>query len=423
MNIFPSLSRSRDKPQNRTSGSGYSFFFGGSTAGKNVNERSAMQMTAVYSCVRILAEAVAGLPLHLYRYKEDGGKEKALDHPLYNLLHDEPNPEMSSFVFRETLMTHLLLWGNAYAQIIRDSSGDLISLWPLSPDQTEVFVDKNGQVAYKYQKDGQTYILGVNDVFHIKDIGNGLIGLSKLSFMSYSVKEATDTQKFATANAENYGKPSGILTVDHILKKDKNGVNERDRIRQSLYDFRTGGSSKIVVLEADMKFNPVTLTPEESQLIENRRFSVEEICRWFGVPPVLIGASGATTWGSGISEITSGFVKFTIGPMLVSIEQALRSRVFTFDERMTMQAEFSLDALMRGDITSRYQAYATAVQNGFKTRNEVRQLENDEPVEGGDVLTAQTNLAPLDKLGQVTGGSQTQITDIKQWHRSKLRLL
>ena len=111
MGFFSGLFRSRDKPQNRSSGSAYSFFFGGSAAGKRVNERSAMQMTAVYSCVRILAEAVAGLPLHLYRYKEDGGKEKALDHPLYLLLHDEPNPEMSSFVFRETLMTHLLLWG------------------------------------------------------------------------------------------------------------------------------------------------------------------------------------------------------------------------------------------------------------------------------------------------------------------------
>ena len=350
----------------------------------------------------------------VYETMPDGRRKLARDSRLWMVLHSRPNDVMTPRDFWSTMIMHWAMRGNAYAQIIRDSSGDLISLWPLSPDQTEVFVDENGQVAYKYQKDGQTYILGLDDVFHIKDIGNGLIGLSKLSFMSSSVKEATDTQKFATANAENYGKPSGILTVDHILKKDKNGVNERDRIRQSLYDFRTGGSSKIVVLEADMKFNPVTLTPEESQLIENRRFSVEEICRWFGVPPVLIGASGATTWGSGISEITSGFVKFTIGPMLVSIEQALRSRVFTLDERMTMQAEFSLDALMRGDITSRYQAYATAVQNGFKTRNEVRQLENDEPVEGGDMLTAQTNLAPLDKLGQVAGGSQTQITDIKQ---------
>ena len=375
---------------------------------------AAMQVSTVYACVSLLARVISSLPLMVYETMPDGRRKLARDSRLWMVLHSRPNDVMTPRDFWSTMIMHWAMRGNAYAQIIRDSSGDLISLWPLSPDQTGVFVDKNGQVAYKYQKDGQTYILGVNDVFHIKDIGNGLIGLSKLSFMSSSVKEATDTQKFATANAENYGKPSGILTVDHILKKDKNGVNERDRIRQSLYDFRTGGSSKIVVLEADMKFNPVTLTPEESQLIENRRFSVEEICRWFGVPPVLIGASGATTWGSGISEITSGFVKFTIGPMLVSIEQALRSRVFTFDERMTMQAEFSLDALMRGDITSRYQAYATAVQNGFKTRNEVRQLENDEPVEGGDVLTAQTNLAPLDKLGQVTGGSQTQIRYIKQ---------
>lgn len=375
---------------------------------------AAMQVSTVYACVSLLARVISSLPLMVYETMPDGRRKLARDSRLWMVLHSRPNDVMTPRDFWSTMIMHWAMRGNAYAQIIRDSSGDLISLWPLSPDQTEVFVDKNGQVAYKYQKDGQTYILGVNDVFHIKDIGNGLIGLSKLSFMSSSVKEATDTQKFATENAENYGKPSGILTVDHILKKDKNGVNERDRIRQSLYDFRTGGSSKIVVLEADMKFNPVSLTPEESQLIENRRFSVEEICRWFGVPPVLIGASGATTWGSGISEITSGFVKFTIGPMLVSIEQALRSRVFTLDERMTMQAEFSLDALMRGDITSRYQAYATAVQNGFKTRNEVRQLENDEPVEGGDVLTAQTNLAPLDKLGQVTSGSQNQITDIKQ---------
>ena len=376
---------------------------------------AAMQVSTVYACVSLLARVISSLPLMVYETLPDGRRKLARDSRLWMVLHARPNDVMTPRDFWSTMIMHWAMRGNAYAQIIRDSSGDLVSLWPLSPDQTEVFVDSKGQVAYKYQKDGKTYILGVNDVLHIKDIGNGLIGLSKLSFMSSSVKEATDTQKFATANAENYGKPSGILTVDHILKKEnKNGVNERERIRQSLYDFRTGGSSKIVVLEADMKFNPVTLTPEESQLIENRRFSVEEICRWFGVPPVLIGASGATTWGSGISEITSGFVKFTIGPMLVSIEQALRSRVFTLEERMTMQAEFSLDALMRGDITSRYQAYATAVQNGFKTRNEVRQLENDEPVEGGDVLTAQTNLAPLDKLGQVTSVSQNQITDIKK---------
>ena len=187
MGIFSGLFRSRDKPQNRTTGSAYSFFFGGSTAGKRVNERSAMQMTAVYSCVRILAEAVAGLPLHLYHYKENGGKEKAINHPLYLLLHDEPNPEMSSFVFRETLMTHLLLWGNAYAQIIRNGKGEVIALYPLMPDRMTVNRDSNGQLYYEYTVSmddaptvkGSLVRLNPSDVLHIPGLGfDGLVGYS-----------------------------------------------------------------------------------------------------------------------------------------------------------------------------------------------------------------------------------------------------
>ena len=150
MGIFSGLFKSRDKPQNRTSGSNYAFFFGGTTSGKAVTERSAMQMTAVYSCVRILSEAVAGLPLHLYKYTDSGGKAMALDHPLYRLLHDEPNPEMSSFVFRETLMTHLLLWGNAYAQIIRNGKNEIVALYPLMPNKMSVDRDENGRLYYTY---------------------------------------------------------------------------------------------------------------------------------------------------------------------------------------------------------------------------------------------------------------------------------
>ena len=148
MGIFSGLFKSRDKPQNRTAGSNYAFFMGGTTSGKTVTERSAMQMTAVYSCVRILSEAVAGLPLQLYKYTDGGGKEKALDHPLYRLLHDEPNPEMSSFVFRETLMTHLLLWGNAYAQIIRNGKNEIVALYPLMPNKMSVDRDEDGLLYY-----------------------------------------------------------------------------------------------------------------------------------------------------------------------------------------------------------------------------------------------------------------------------------
>ena len=184
MGIFSGLFKSRDKPKNSTVGSSYTFYMGGSTAGKYVNERSAMQMTAVYSCVRILAEAVAGLPLHLYRYTKDGGKEKAIDHPLYLLLHDEPNPEMSSFVFRETLMTHLLLWGNAYAQIIRNGKNEVIALYPLMPNKMSVDRDESGHLYYTYQRstdeaptmEGSSVTLKPEDVLHIPGLGfDGLV--------------------------------------------------------------------------------------------------------------------------------------------------------------------------------------------------------------------------------------------------------
>ena len=175
MGILSGIFKSRDKPQNATSGSAYRFFTGGSSSGKNVNERSAMQMTAVYSCVRILSEAVASLPLHVYKYNGDGGKEKAVKHPLYFLLHDEPNPEMTSFVFRETLMTHLLLWGNAYAQIIRNGKGEIIALYPLMPNRMTVDRDDKGQLYYQYNtsKDdaptmkGSMVNLKPSDVLHI----------------------------------------------------------------------------------------------------------------------------------------------------------------------------------------------------------------------------------------------------------------
>lgn len=190
MGFLSGLFRTRDAPQNRTVGSNYAFYLGGSTSGKMVNERSAMQMTAVYSCVRILSEAVAGLPLHVYRYNDSGGKEKAVDHPLYLLLHDEPNPEMTSFIFRETLMTHLLLWGNAYAQIIRNGKGEVIALYPLMPNRMTVDRDENGHLYYQYSRSNDeaikskdsTVILQPKDVLHIPGLGfDGLVGYSTIA--------------------------------------------------------------------------------------------------------------------------------------------------------------------------------------------------------------------------------------------------
>ena len=207
MGFLSGLFHSRDKPTNSTNGSAYRFLFGGSNSSKAVNERSAMQMTAVYSCVRILSEAIASLPLHVYRYNDSGGKEKAVKHPLYFLLHDEPNPEMSSFVFRETLMTHLLLWGNAYAQIIRNGKGEIVALYPLMPDRMTVDRDKNGHLYYKYTKSGDdaptmetgSVILDPSEVLHVPGLGfDGLVGYSPIAMAKNAIGLAIAAEEYGS---------------------------------------------------------------------------------------------------------------------------------------------------------------------------------------------------------------------------------
>lgn len=373
----------------------------------------ALQISTVYACARLLAGTVSSLPLMVFKEDSRGNRKVDRGSRLWTILHDQPNAVMTASDFWQAMILQWALRGNAYAQIMRDSVGDVISLWPLSSDQMTVFSDKaTGRLVYQYVRDSETYDLTPDQVLHIKDIGTGILGFSKLEFMGSSVQEAMATQKYTMQNAQNFGRPSGILTVDHILDRKK---GQADAVSRALGSFKAE-SGKLIVLEADMKFQQVALTPEQSQLLESRKYGVEEICRWFGVPPVLIGASGATTWGSGIAEIVSGFHKFTLNPLLKSIEQALESRILRAEERGSVVIEFNLDAFFRGDLQSRYAAYATAVQNGFKTRNEVRALENDPPIEGGDTPTAQTNLAPLDKLGEVASSNapQTPVGDVKQ---------
>lgn len=373
----------------------------------------ALQISTVYACARLLAGTVSSLPLMVFKEDSRGNRKIDRGSRLWTILHDQPNAVMTASDFWQAMILQWALRGNAYAQIMRDSVGDVISLWPLSSDQMTVFSDKEtGRLVYQYVRDSQTYNLTPDQILHIKDIGTGILGFSKLEFMGSSVQEAMATQKYTMQNAQNFGRPSGILTVDHVLDRKK---GQADAVGRALGSFKSE-SGKLIVLEADMKFQQVALTPEQSQLLESRKYGVEEICRWFGVPPVLIGASGATTWGSGIAEIVSGFHKFTLNPLLKSIEQALESRILRAEERGSVVIEFNLDAFFRGDLQSRYAAYATAVQNGFKTRNEVRALENDPPLEGGDTPTAQTNLAPLDKLGEVASSNapQTPVGDVKQ---------
>ena len=218
--------KSRDKPTNRTNGSAYSFLMGGSSSGRRVNERSAMQMTAVYSCVRILSEAVASLPLHVY-LRTDTGTEKAIDHPLYKVLHDEPNPEMTSFIFRETMMTHLLLWGNAYAQIIRNGKGEVLGLYPLMPDRMKVDRDDKGQIFYEYMVSDSDASLGKqgsvkltsSDILHIPGLGfDGLVGYSPIAMDKNAIGMAIATEEYGASFFANVATPSGILEYPGTVK-------------------------------------------------------------------------------------------------------------------------------------------------------------------------------------------------------------
>ena len=413
MSIFTGLFRSRDKPQNRTSGSSYSFFMGGSASGKPVNERTSMQMTAVYSCVRILSEAVASLPLNVYRYTDTGGKEKAFDHPLYRLLHDEPNPEMSSFIFRETLMTHLLLWGNAYAQIIRNGKGEVMALYPLMPDRMTVDRDSNGRLYYKYRKsndDAPTMESGVvslapSDVLHVPGLGfDGLVGYSPIAMAKNAIGLAIAAEEYGSKFYANGAAPSGVLEHPGTLK-------DPTRVRDS-WNSTFGGSSnshKVAVLEEGMKYTPISISPNEAQFLETRKFQINEIARIFRVPPHMVGDLEKSSF-SNIEQQSLEFVKYTLDPWVIRWEQALYRTLLTEEEKKTYFFKFNVEGLLRGDYQSRMQGYATARQNGWMSANDIRELEDLDriPAElGGDLYLINGNMLPLESAGAFANISPT----------------
>ena len=418
MGFLSGLFRSRDAPRNSTSGSAYRFFMGSSTSGKRVNERSAMQMTAVYSCVRILSEAVAGLPLHLYQYTDKGSKEKAVDNPLYFLLHDEPNTEMTSFVFRETLMTHLLLWGNAYSQIIRNGKGEAVGLYPLMPDRMTVGRDEKGRLYYEYMvssddaktlKDG-TVKLSPYDVLHIPGLGfDGLVGYSPIAMAKNAIGLAIAAEEYGSKFYANGATPSGILEYPGTVK-------EPDKVRES-WNAGFGGSSnahKIAVLEEGMKYTPISISPNEAQFLETRKFQINEIARIFRVPPHMVGDLEKSSF-SNIEQQSLEFVKYTLEPWLVRWEQAMQRALIPQDDKSKYFIKFNVDGLLRGDYQSRMQGYATARQNGWMSANDIRELENLDRIpaeDGGDLYLINGNMMPLSMSGAAYGKEETQNEEV-----------
>ncbi len=405
MGIFSGLFKSRDKPQNRTTGSNYAFFMGGTTAGKTVTERSAMQMTAVYSCVRILSEAVAGLPLHLYKYTDGGGKEKALDHPLYRLLHDEPNPEMSSFVFRETLMTHLLLWGNAYAQIIRNGKNEIVALYPLMPNKMSVDRDAGGRLYYTYYRGSDEAIknkefavtLQPSDVLHIPGLGfDGLVGYSPIAMAKNAIGMAIACEEYGAKFFANGAAPGGVLEHPGTIK-------DPQRVRESWQSTfgGSGNANKIAVLEEGMKYTPIGISPEQAQFLETRKFQINEIARIFRVPPHMVGDLEKSSF-SNIEQQSLEFVKYTLDPWVIRWEQSIMRSLFSEEEKKKYFVKFNLEGLLRGDYQSRMNGYAIGRQNGWMSANDIRELENLDRIpadEGGDLYLINGNMLPLKNAG------------------------
>lgn len=407
--ILSRFGKARDKPTDYYTGSDYTFLFGPTTSGKSVNEFTAMQTTAVYSCVRILSEAIASLPLHVYRYK-GAGKERVFDHPLYHILHDEPNSEMTSFVFRETLMSHLLIWGNAYAQIIRDGAGRVVALYPLLPNKITVYRDKNGEIYYAYTRSSDenpnfkeygTVMLRREDVLHIPGLGfDGLMGYSPIAMARNAVGMTIACEEYGASFFANGANPGGVLEHPGVLK-------DPTKVRESWNSIYQGSNNahRIAVLEEGMKYQQIGIPPEEAQFLETRKFQINEIARLYRIPPHMVGDLEKSSF-SNIEQQSLEFVKYTLDPWVIRWEQALARSLLLPEEKKQYFIKLNVDGLLRGDYQSRMTGYATARQNGWMSANDIREMEDLNPIapkEGGDLYLINGNMTKLADAGIFAG--------------------
>lgn len=407
--------RSRDHPVNQwTLTEGYpDSVLTRSASGANVSPSTAMQLSAVYACVRILAETVASLPLHLMRYNDSGGKEKAITHPLYYLLHDQPNEEMTSFVFRETMMTQLLLWGNAYAQKVYNGYGELIGLYPLLSSNMTVERNERGQLIYRYviesdQKDaGSLVTLRREDVLHIPGLGfNGLVGFSPISMARQAIGTALACEEFGGKFFANGTMPSGVIEHPGTIKDVK---AFREKWQEAFAGAANAG--KTPILENGMKFNKISINPQDAQFLETRKYQINEIARIFRIPPHMVGDLEKSSFAN-IEHQSLEFVKYSLDPWVIRWEQGLAKDTLSTEEKRKYYWNMNVDGLLRGDYASRMNGYAVARQNGWMNANDIRAMEDMNlipPEEGGDLYMVNGNMLPLNQAGAFASTSGKEV--------------
>lgn len=363
-----------------------------------------MQNSAVYACVRVLAESIASLPLHVYKYKGDG-KEKAVEHSLYFLLHDSPNDEMTSFTFREIVMTHLLLWGNAYIQIIRNGKGEILQLFPLRPNEVTVERNDSGEIQYRYRryneenpnfKDVREIILTPSNLLHIAGLGfNGLIGFSPIAMARNAIGLSIACENFGSKFFANGACPLGILKTPTLVK-DPTKLQES---WQSMYGGENAG--KIAVLEQGMEYETISIPPDDAQFLQTRKFQIAEIARIFRVPLHFLNELDRATF-SNIEQQSLEFVIYSLMPYITRLEQAFNKSLFLSKELGKYFVKFNLSGLLRGDYASRVSGYCSLIQNGVLSINDVRELEDLNKIpaeEGGDLYIVNGNYIKLQDAG------------------------
>jgi HK97 family phage portal protein len=399
------FSRKKQKAENRLSTSGGQSIFvsGPSSAGTHVSEHTALQTAAVYACVRVISETVASLPLHVYRHA-DNGAVPAPEHRLYRLLHFAPNQEMTSFILRETIMGHLLLYGNAYVQILRDNGGRIIQLYPLLPYKMDVSRGEDGELRYTYWRDydearpGQKsggVALTRDDVLHITGLSNdGVVGLSPIALARNPIGLSLATEQYGAGFFANSANPGGILEHPSTLPD-----NAEKQIRDAWEALYKGNSGKVAVLADGLTFKRISVPPNDAQFLETRKFQLNEIARIFRVPPHMIGDLEKSSF-SNIEQQSLEFVKYTIGPWIVRLEQAMCLALLSEKEQEQYYIKFNLDGLLRGEYESRMRGYQIGINSGFMSQNDVRRLEEMPliPTPGGDKYRLNSAMKDIDEL-------------------------
>lgn len=364
---------------------------------RHVTEASVLGLSAAWACVNLLAGTISSLPLMVYRTRADGARTVARDHPLYRVLHDSPNFDQTAVDFWEFGAAALELRGNMHARVER-VGGRVVALFPVYDRVTTRY--EGDAIRYRWTENGKSFDLAQQDMFHVRGFGgNPLGGLSTLTFGRHTFGIAQDVERAARETFRNGMRPSGTLTFEKFLNAEQRDIAEKKLVEKFVGSMNAG---RPMVLEGGTKWEQLTINPEDAQMLQSRAFSVEEVCRFFGVPPHMVGhIEKTTTWGTGLEQQTLGFQKFTLRRRLKRIEQAAQKQLLTPADRAAgITIEFNLEGLLRGDSKARSEFYQSGLMNGWMTINEVRALENLPPVEGGDVPRMQMQNVPITEAGR-----------------------